>query len=239
MEVYGDLLSQPTRLVLQVAACVNVPVTFKRADMVGGELATKEFRAMNPNGQIPVLAEGKYYLFESNAISKYIIGDRVTALYPKDAKVRGHVDQWLDWKHGNLREGCTGMLRRMMLKKAPVDALPEKLQRTFKEVPMEREARQMMDALKILEEQLSRTKLFLVEGTKSPTLADLAVFEEVDQLCLLPAGAPPPMGSDLASAFPNVAKWIERVRDAKLPGFDAIHTILNKRREKLKSQAKL
>jgi len=206
-------------------------------------------RELTPQAQIPVMKDGDYYLYESNAIAKYLIGDTPTPLYPADAKIRGHIDQWCDWKHGDLRHGalrcggqpstkithasdagCTGMLRRLLFKDAPM--LPAKLKRTFDEVKMERESRQMLSALALLEAQLTKTGAFIVAGTTQPTLADLAVFEEVDQLCLLPPTRPPPTGSDLQASHPNVARWLDRVRNAGLPEFGSIHKIALKRREK-------
>jgi len=122
------------------------------------------------------------------------------------------------------------MLRRLLFKDSPL--LPPKLKRTFEEVKMERESRQMLSALALLEAQLTMTDAFIVAGTRQPTLADLAVFEEVDQLCILPPTRPPPTGSDLQSSYPSVERWLHRVRNAGLPEFDSIHKITLKSREK-------
>jgi len=192
--VYGDLLSQPTRMVLQVAACLNVPVDFQRVNLMAGDLQTKSFLAMNPMGQMPTLRQGDFTLFESNAISRFLVASSGNAnhpLYPSDVKTRARIDQWLDWKHGGLREGCTGTLRRSFFAEM-VNQLDEsktyaaKLKRYLNEVPVERETRLMLEALKTVEDQLAITGLFIVQGTTQPTLADIALFEEIDALSMLP-----------------------------------------------------
>jgi glutathione S-transferase len=57
---------------------------------------TAEFRALNPNAQVPVLIDGDFVLWESNAIMRYLAEG--SSLLPADARARALVEQWLGWQ---------------------------------------------------------------------------------------------------------------------------------------------
>src|SRR5262249_44078454 len=52
------------------------------------------YRALQPFGQVPILQDGYFTLFESGAIVLYI-GERSETLLPKDPAARAHATQWL------------------------------------------------------------------------------------------------------------------------------------------------
>jgi glutathione S-transferase len=63
-----------------------------------GGTGTDEFRAMNPNGLVPVMRDGEVVMFESAAILRYLAaryGDAV--FWPADPAVRGPLDTWAEW----------------------------------------------------------------------------------------------------------------------------------------------
>lgn len=63
-----------------------------------GGLAEPEFRALNPNGLIPVLEDGDLVVWESHAILRYLAARYGGADYwPKDAGERSQFDRWMDW----------------------------------------------------------------------------------------------------------------------------------------------
>jgi len=59
-----------------------------------GDQDKPEYRALQPFGQVPILQDGDFVLFESGAIVQYI-GERCEALLPKDAAARARAIQWL------------------------------------------------------------------------------------------------------------------------------------------------
>jgi glutathione S-transferase len=66
-----------------------------RARLLGqGDQDTAEYRALQPFGQVPILEEDGFVLFESGAIVLYI-GERSEALLPKDSAARARATQWL------------------------------------------------------------------------------------------------------------------------------------------------
>ena len=60
---------------------------------------TPEYLAKNPNGLVPVMEEGDFVLYESNAIVRYLSARYSGgALWPPDLRERADVDRWMDWQ---------------------------------------------------------------------------------------------------------------------------------------------
>ena len=59
-----------------------------------GDQDTPEYRALQPFGQVPILQEGDFLLFESAAIVLHI-GERSEVLLPRDAAARARAIQWV------------------------------------------------------------------------------------------------------------------------------------------------
>jgi glutathione S-transferase len=59
-----------------------------------GDQDKPDYRALQPFGQVPILQDGDFTLFESGAIVLYI-GERSEALLPKGPVARAHATQWL------------------------------------------------------------------------------------------------------------------------------------------------
>lgn len=60
-----------------------------------------EFLALNPNGQVPVVIEGEFVLWESNAILIYL-AEREGQLLPEQLELRALALQWLGWQASEL-----------------------------------------------------------------------------------------------------------------------------------------
>jgi glutathione S-transferase len=59
-----------------------------------GDQDNSEYRALQPFGQVPILEENGFVLFESGAIVLYV-GERSEVLLPKDQAARMRATQWL------------------------------------------------------------------------------------------------------------------------------------------------
>jgi len=61
--------------------------------------AAAEFLALNPNGLVPVIRDGAFVLWESNAICRYLAmkAGRIDLL-PEDPRARALIEQWMDWQ---------------------------------------------------------------------------------------------------------------------------------------------
>ncbi|WP_206662467.1 glutathione S-transferase family protein [Pseudohoeflea suaedae] len=98
LKILGRTTSINVRKVLW--ACDYLGLQYEREDWGRGVRPTSEpeFLALNPNAQIPVLIEGDFVLWESQAILRYLAtteGD--SALLPQEIRPRAIVNQWLDW----------------------------------------------------------------------------------------------------------------------------------------------
>src|SRR5690606_20011150 len=60
-----------------------------------------EFLALNPNGQVPVVIDGEFVLWESNAILIYL-AEREGQLLPEQLELRALALQWLGWQASEL-----------------------------------------------------------------------------------------------------------------------------------------
>jgi glutathione S-transferase len=63
-----------------------------------GGLDAPEFRAMNPNGRVPVIADGGAVIWESQAIVRYLAARHGSGtLWRADPAERSLADRWMDW----------------------------------------------------------------------------------------------------------------------------------------------
>jgi glutathione S-transferase len=82
--------------------CEELGIAFERQDVGGpfGGTDTPEYRALNPNGLVPVIEDDGFVLWESNAILRYLARTRAPghAIYPADPKAAANCDRWMDWQ---------------------------------------------------------------------------------------------------------------------------------------------
>lgn len=116
MKLYGFPPSPNTRKVQAVAAHLDIPLEFQLVDISKGQSHTPEFLAINPNGRTPVLVDGDFTLWESNAIMQYIAGKKPNTLWPEGARLRADIARWQFWQVAHWHEGCAGFLWENMVK---------------------------------------------------------------------------------------------------------------------------
>lgn len=96
MKLYQFPLSPNCRKVTALAFEVGVPLELVTVDLFKGESRTPELLARNPNGKVPILEDGDFVLWESNAMLGYIAAKAErTDLVPNGARERADVDRWL------------------------------------------------------------------------------------------------------------------------------------------------
>ncbi len=75
-----------------------------------GGLDEPEFRAMNPNGRVPVIEDGATSVWESHAIVRYLAARYGTGtLWPEDPAERALSDLWTDWTLADLQPAVLGV----------------------------------------------------------------------------------------------------------------------------------
>jgi glutathione S-transferase len=117
MKLYGFPPSPNTRKVQVVAAHLGMPLEFEFVDLTKGQSRTPRFLEINPNGRTPVLTDGEFTLWESNAIMQYIASKRPNNLWPDDARTRADIARWQFWQVAHWHEGCAGFLWENLVKK--------------------------------------------------------------------------------------------------------------------------
>ena len=69
-------------------------LSYRTRMLAQGDQDKPDYRALQPFGQVPILEEGGFALFESGAIVLYI-GERSETLLPKEPEARARAAQWL------------------------------------------------------------------------------------------------------------------------------------------------
>jgi glutathione S-transferase len=97
MKLYYDPLSTSARAVSLFVYDEGIPVDIEPVELFAGDHLTDAFKAVNPNGQVPVLEDGGFRLAESAAILKYLADKAGSAAYPRDLQARARVNEAMDW----------------------------------------------------------------------------------------------------------------------------------------------
>nr|ATE81124.1 glutathione S-transferase [Helicoverpa armigera] len=194
LDLYYAPGSAPCRVVLLVAAALDVHFNPHILNLRNGEHLTPEFLKLNPQHTVPTLVDGDFSLWESRAIGKYLVnkyGGENNDLYPNDPKARAIVDQRLDFDLGTLYPRFGNYIYPQIFGGAKADEA----------------------LLKKLEEALQFLNTFL-EGQKYAagdklTLADLSLVATVSTIDAVDISL---------KEYPNVEKWFELVK-ATAPGY--------------------
>jgi glutathione S-transferase len=97
--------------------CEEAGVAYQRIDAGRhfGVVDTPEFRVLNPNGLVPVIADGGLVVWESNAIVRYLAARYASGtLWPEDPALRSHADRWMDWTNATLWPALVPLFRAYM-----------------------------------------------------------------------------------------------------------------------------
>ena len=119
LKILGRLTSINVRKVLWVAD--ELGMTYEREEW-GQPLRdpkVPEFLALNPNGQVPVIIDDGYVLWDSHVIMRYLAEkDGRDGLLPMLLRHRALVEQWLQWQATDLTSAW-GYAVFALLRKAP------------------------------------------------------------------------------------------------------------------------
>ncbi len=193
MNFYTVNGSPNCRKVHAVINYLGLDVKIIELGLTTGELEAPEFRALNPNGMVPVLEDGDLKLWESNAITQYLASlAPASSLYPDNPRIRADIHRWQDWEQCHFNRACGGFLFENLLK--PMLKIGEPDAAVLKEAEQN-----FMRFGQILEDQLEGRNFIL---GKDVTLADFSVGS-----MMVYADA---AGIPLAS-FKNISSWTNRM----------------------------
>jgi glutathione S-transferase len=189
--LHGMKISGHTHRVELLLETLGLP--YRYVETPGKDLASPEFRALNPLGQVPVLRDGDLTLADSNAILVYLVRRYApdSQWLPSDAVGAARVQRWLSIAAGEIRYGPASA-RAIALLNRPQDPKPAIAiaERIFA----------------FMEAELARGTAFL--AADHPTIADLACYAYT---------ARAPEGDVSLEPYPNLRAWLARVE--ALPRF--------------------
>lgn len=194
MRLYGFPPSPNTRKVLAVADHIGVPLELHMVDLTKGQSRTPDFLQINPNGRTPVLEDGGFRLWESNAILQYVAGQKRNDVWPDDLRVRADITRWQCWQLAQFNEGCGGLTFQNVVKPLVGLGAPDPVVVAKSEEAFHRDA-------KVLDAHLAKHGYLANDAL---TLADFAVA------AMLTYAEPARMPLD---GYKNVRDWRARMNE--------------------------
>ena len=147
LRIYGSANSRAIR-VLWMAGELGIAYEHKDWLPRSPETRTPEFRALNPNGRVPVIDDDRFVLSESMAINFYLAKKHRSALLPADPQREALVLQWSLWETDRLDRQIVAYFRHA--KALPeAERKPEIAEAAWKEV---------VPALGVLETALTKSR---------------------------------------------------------------------------------
>jgi glutathione S-transferase len=98
MKLYGFPPSPNTWKVRALAEHIGAPLELEFVDLTKGQQRSEAYLALNPCGRTPLLVDGDFKLWESNAIMQYLASKAATPLWPDDARTRADIVRWQSWQ---------------------------------------------------------------------------------------------------------------------------------------------
>jgi glutathione S-transferase len=193
---YAETLN--ARKACAVARHLSSPAEFVPVRLGRGEHKRPAFLALNPNGRVPVLQQGDYTLWESNAIMCHLSVEAGADLWPRDARSQVEVTRWLSWDSHHFTRHTGELYFQRLIKPALGLGLPDS--------DAEAQATQgFMEAAGVLEAHLHDRDFLL---GRPLSVADFAVSAAL------------PYATDIRlplESFPAIRRWHARLQD--LPGW--------------------
>ena len=191
LQVLGRSTSINVRKVLWLCAELDLPIAHE--EWSGGDRSNRseEFKQWNPNGLVPVIKDGDFVLWESNAICRYLAAQHGRQdLLPIDLRQRAVVEQWMDWQTTQLNNSWRYAFFALV-RKAPTHTDAQAIEASIAD---------WTGHMRILEAQLQRTGAYVV-GAEF-TLADLVLGLSTHRWFMTPMERP---------QLPAVSEFYERL----------------------------
>ncbi len=199
MKLYENPLSPNCRKVHALVQHLGLQVETQTVNLQSGAQKEPDFLAINPNGKVPVLVDGKTTIWESNAILSYLASQKDTTLWPKNNE-RYQIMKWMYWEANHFAPAVSKLVGQYifapMRGSQPDQAIIEDALKAFR------------THAAVANGQLESTKFLTGE---TPTIADfsVAVWLGYTDICKLPM-----------AEFKHLSRWWTDVQS--LPGGKAL-----------------
>lgn len=202
IKVYGSPRSSAGRVYWMLE---ELGLSYERVplNMSQKEHKSPEFMKLNPNGKVPCLIDGDFVIWESMAITQYLVAkyNDSSTLLPKNAEEVGHIAQWSYWSILDMQKPAVDWLIQAIF--VPAERKDHAL--------IEKAQKALPPLMGILNQSLENKK-YLV-GNRF-TLADLHVASVVNIASSL--------GFDL-TPYPQVNAWLKACQDR--PAWHKVSTL--------------
>ncbi|KEY57790.1 glutathione S-transferase family protein [Serratia sp. DD3] len=99
LTIWGRKNSNNVKKVLWCAGELGLNFTHINAGGAYGKVNEAAYRALNPNGLVPLLQDDDFVLWESNTIVRYLAAKfGQPPFYPQDLQARAAAEKWMDWQ---------------------------------------------------------------------------------------------------------------------------------------------
>jgi len=106
MKLYFHPMSTTSRTVMLFCTEANISIEPVVVDLMTGEHMKEPFVSLNPNAQVPVLADNDFVLTECSAILKYLADKVESPAYPRDLMKRARVNERIYDPQDTVEQTC-------------------------------------------------------------------------------------------------------------------------------------
>jgi glutathione S-transferase len=189
IKLYRYALSGNAHRVELFLSLLDLKYTLLDVDLLKGEQKSDNFLKLNPFGQVPVLDDNGFIVYESTAILVYLAKKYDNGNWlPESAEHAALVQQWLSITSSRIANG-PATARLITLFGAKNNA-KEVIQRSN-------------DLLDVINQHLDNRTFLVGDG---PTIADVAAYTYI---------AHAPEGNVSLTPYTNVTAWLKRVESLK------------------------
>jgi glutathione S-transferase len=115
LTIWGRMNSINVQKAMWALKEAGVPHEHILAGGAHGRNDTDEYRAMNPNGLVPLLQDGAFSIWESNAIVRYVSAKYAFGtLWAENAAERSLADRWMDWQVAEFNPALAPAFRHLI-----------------------------------------------------------------------------------------------------------------------------
>lgn len=206
MKLYTHPLSQNARKVRIVSRMLDISLDEQPIDLGKAEGQRPEYLALNPNGMVPVLQDGDFVLWESNAICQYLASKKPNALWPDNGRLRADISRWQCWELAHWAPALFRFFKENMIKKFIGGGDPDPAEIRKGEELLSRYGR-------VLNQHLSGRRFLVGDAL---TLADISVASHLMHT---------EMGRVPVHLYPEIQRWFGNI--ALLPAWQATQPIMS------------
>jgi glutathione S-transferase len=200
MKLYTHPLSLNCYKVRLLLAFIDQEYDSENVDLVNDHHKSNDFLAMHPLGQVPVLVDGDFTIWDSQAILVYLARRfECEKWLPLSARASAQITAWLSFAAKELAIGLAAARVHHLLGGQGINFV------TRLNIEIDRATAQGQKSLEVLNHYLMDHP-WLVGNT--PTIADVACFPTIEFAS---------EGKISLSPYPHVQTWLARVK--QLPGY--------------------